>query len=379
VGKALEEYGRFQIWGEQTRAALPERTRRSLDDTLRSDESLKDAVSSILDQLSRLLSMGNQCDIKCFTQHLPLIAIPITEKRYDNAAQDSESSMSADSGSDLDSEFDSDQDELRSHPVPNRSRPRVPKISVLVNHVFEQIQLLYNMSMLLNRPGLSGRYLRSTNKKERKSELAHFAEFDYEHIREKLHQWKCKFKVITDEEGKQETVTTAEDLEERKTRKRSALDQTEILCRRLAKANTRRREQLQYWIHYPDRPDVVRSWDFNPEDTPELGKEGKVKTVVIKSETSTIKPAEQKTVTGSQNPKSVASKQSFSTVAVSDVFDKETKTRARTIYAQSTVGNKPSNRVPEVPKATKTCLNFRCPYCNLILESRVMADRVGWK
>jgi len=59
VGKALEEYGRFQIWGEQTRAALPEQTRRSLDDTLRKDESLKDAVSSILGQLSRLLSMGN--------------------------------------------------------------------------------------------------------------------------------------------------------------------------------------------------------------------------------------------------------------------------------------------------------------------------------
>jgi hypothetical protein len=67
VGKALEEYGRFQIWGEQTRAALPERTRRSLDDVLRNDESLKDAVSSILGQLSRLLSLGNQCDIILLT------------------------------------------------------------------------------------------------------------------------------------------------------------------------------------------------------------------------------------------------------------------------------------------------------------------------
>lgn len=287
--------------------------------------------------------------------------------------------MSADSDSDLNSEFESDQDEIRSYHVPNRSRPKVPKISVLVNHVFEQIQLLYNMSILLNRPGLSGRYLRSTSKNEKKSELAHYAEFDYEHIREKLHQWKCKFKVITHEEGKEETATTAEDLEERKTRKRSALDQTEILCRRLAKANTRRREQLQYWTHYPDRPDVVQSRDFNTDDTPEIGKGGQVKSLAIKSETSTIKPAEQKTVTGSQNRKSVASKQSFSTVAASDVFDKETKTRARTIYAQSTVGNKPSNRVPEVPKATKTCPTFKCPYCNLILESKIMADRVSWK
>ena len=288
--------------------------------------------------------------------------------------------MSADSDSDVDSEFDSDQDEIRSHHVPNRSRPRVSKISVLMNHVFEQIQLLYNLSMLLNRPGLSGRYLRSTSKHRDNSELAHFTEFDYKHIREKLHQWKCKFKVISDEEGKEEAVTTAEDLEEREARKPSASDQTDILCRRLAKANTRRREQLLYWIYHPDRPDIVRSLDLNPDVTPELSKVlGKVKNVTMKSETSTIKPAEQKTVAGSQNLKSVASEHSFSIIAASDVFDKETKTRARTIYAQSTMGNKPSNRVPEVPKAAKTFPAFRCPYCHLMLESRVMADRVSWK
>lgn len=58
VGKILEEYGRLQIWGEQTRAALPERTRGSLDDAIRNDDSLKDAVDSVLMQLSRHLSMG---------------------------------------------------------------------------------------------------------------------------------------------------------------------------------------------------------------------------------------------------------------------------------------------------------------------------------
>lgn len=166
--------------------------------------------------------------------------------------------------------------------------------------------------MLLSRPGLSGRYLRSASKNEKSSELAHFAEFDYEHIREKLRQWKGKSKVIMDEEGKEETVTTAEDLDARKSRKLSASDQTEILCRRLAKANTRRREQLQYWIHHPDRPDVVRSRDLNSDVIPDLSNAlGKVDSVAIKSETATIKKEDQKTVTRSQNTKSVASNQSF--------------------------------------------------------------------
>jgi hypothetical protein len=307
-----------------------------------------------------------------------LIAIPITEKRYDNSSQDSESSMSADS--DLDSGLDSDEDEIRSHRVSNCNRPRVPKISVLMDHVFEQIQLLYNLSILLNRPGLSGRYLRSTSENEKGSELAHFAEFDYKHIREKLQQWKCNFKFIPDEEGKEEAVTTTEDLKERRTMKPSALDQTEILCHRLAKANTRRRQQLKYWIHHPDRSDVVRSRGLNSDVIPEPRRAlGNIKSAANKSEMSTIKAKEQETVMGSQDPRSTASKQSFSTVAASDVFDKETKTRTRTIYAQSTVGNKPSNRVPEVPKATKTCPTFRCPYCNLMLESKVMAERVSWK
>lgn len=58
VGRILEEYGRFQIWGEQTRAALPERTRGSLDDAIRNDDGLKGAVDSILMQLSHHLSMS---------------------------------------------------------------------------------------------------------------------------------------------------------------------------------------------------------------------------------------------------------------------------------------------------------------------------------
>lgn len=54
----LEEYGRLRIWGEQTKATLPERARGSLDDTLRHDPSLKEMVLENLDQLNDQLNLG---------------------------------------------------------------------------------------------------------------------------------------------------------------------------------------------------------------------------------------------------------------------------------------------------------------------------------
>lgn len=147
-----------------------------------------------------------------------------------------------------DSDLDSDSAE--------NSRPSgVSKIPILVKHAFEQIQLLYHMSILLNRPGLSRRYLRSTNKNKENLTLPHFSEFDYMHICEKLQQWKGELKFIMGEEGKKEIATTAEDIKKRKNAVPSPSDQTELLCRRLAISNTKRRDQLQNWANNPDRPD----------------------------------------------------------------------------------------------------------------------------
>lgn len=53
-----DEYGRFRIWGEQSRANLPEKARGSLDDTLRRDEEVKDIVTSTLLRLEAVLSQG---------------------------------------------------------------------------------------------------------------------------------------------------------------------------------------------------------------------------------------------------------------------------------------------------------------------------------
>jgi hypothetical protein len=56
--KALEEFGRLRIWGEQTRAGLHPLSRGSLDDILRKDPDLMDVVITTLLKLKRQVQLG---------------------------------------------------------------------------------------------------------------------------------------------------------------------------------------------------------------------------------------------------------------------------------------------------------------------------------
>lgn len=58
LSEIMEEYGRTKVWGDQTKADLPERARGSLDDTLRHDVELKYLVHAILMRLKALLGQG---------------------------------------------------------------------------------------------------------------------------------------------------------------------------------------------------------------------------------------------------------------------------------------------------------------------------------
>ena len=139
----LNEYGRLKIWGDQTRASLPEKSPGSLDDTLKNESSLKDVVLNILRRLQAQLGQ----------------AIPIAERAYEKSLgsdQDSVSSISADSDS-------SSKDEG------SLPKVRVSKISVLVSHIFEQVRSLYHLSMLLRRPTVGYRYIHSKPKGEETS------------------------------------------------------------------------------------------------------------------------------------------------------------------------------------------------------------------
>ena len=258
-------------------------------------------------------------------------------------------------------------------------RARISKISVLVVHVFEQIRSLYHLSMLLRRPGLGGIYIRSVDKNKGASSGSCSLKFDYNHVSEKVRQWQGLNKSSVAEEEAEERVMTEEDIQNRKNAEESTTDEREILCRRLGKANVRRREQLQYWILNPDRPEVPHTSDHTAE--PEPIKVDKVQAAAdSQSQVSTVKPCKPTTPGVDEPARSTTSKQSFSTVARSAVDDKMTQSgRPRTIYAQSTVGARQSNRVPEAPKASEDCPTFECPYCHLNLDSKTMQDRQSWK
>lgn len=88
---------------------------------------------------------------------------------------------------------------------------------------------------------------------------------------------------------------------------------------------------------------------------------------------------EPKLTAPSEAMRSTTSKYTFSTVAFSDVIETQTMTSPRTIYAESTIGNRTSTRVPGVLRAAYKFPIFKCPYCSLTLESGLMMNRKHWK
>ena len=60
--RALDEYGRLRMWGEQTKAVLQPDTRGSLDNALRKDEQLRGSIISMLTLLQAQLQM---CESSC--------------------------------------------------------------------------------------------------------------------------------------------------------------------------------------------------------------------------------------------------------------------------------------------------------------------------
>lgn len=148
-----------------------------------------------------------------------------------------------------------------------------------------------------------------------------------------------------------------------------------VLARRLAKANTRRREQLFYWSKKPDqRPAPVRL--MAPERTAALHPPSSHEEELVIVEA----PDQHQEEVG--NPVSVSSfaGRTFSLVALTDGYGAQTANGvARTLYAKSTIGQRRSNRVPDLPAAAYQDGEFYCPYCGINLSSAKMQDRQEWK
>ncbi|KAJ4111334.1 hypothetical protein NW768_011909 [Fusarium equiseti] len=364
IEKALDGYGRLKIWGEQNRATLSASTRGSLDDTLRRDDTLKKNVAQIFNLLTHQLEA----------------AVPIASQRLEDAVE-SEAESTSNPDFDLDSEYSSssEDDDASGDCLSTRQRPQ--KIAVLMAHIQEQIKLLYHLDTLLRRPRLSGRYLKSTNENRQVSLME---KYDYAHIEEKHRQWITSFKSQNETENeadsqdlssqsqKAQAYKTWEDepivsqgvLEAREKDQRK--DGSHSIILRLARANTRRREQLKYWERHP--------FDRNI---------GEVASVTNKEPRILLRGLELSRDIGTERPKSLTSVptvQSFSTVAKSAIDETKTLSgRPRTIYAASVVAGRQSARVPDIPKAAFKEDQVECPFCHAMLDSATIKSRMSWK
>lgn len=282
---------------------------------------------------------------------------------------DSISSVSADS--------DSDSNDDR-----KKQQYRMPKIRLLVQQTLEQIRSLYELSALLRRPKIADKFIRSVNSKPHIATLnspdhlplsVGFSRFDETHVVEKVLQWRGLTKSARGIDFKVEgAAPIGQGL---------AKDRIEDIlwfCQRLAAANTRRREQFQYWNDHPYDPkqDTTNAARFA---TPSLA-QFHVKKAEEEHEPQNRASTFESPIPNAsrEGPRSTVSKQSFSTAAVSDIHDTKTNVRPRTVYAATAIGQDRSNSVPDPPK-TENGTTFSCPYCGTTLESSEMENRQSWK
>ncbi|KAI0443545.1 hypothetical protein F4803DRAFT_307094 [Xylaria telfairii] len=352
----FEQYGRTKIWGDQSKADLPASARGSLDDTLRHDDDLKSLVRSILQRLKLLLQQ----------------AILIAQRKYDPGRETDQDSISSVS----DSDYSTDNED-------ESQRRKMPKIRLFVQQIADQIQSLHEISALLRRPTVTNKFIRSVNVRPeaistdelRLSDA--FGLFDEYHILEKVLEWRGLGKSLQSVIFSDEAVATFND-----TLDHREVERVRWFCQRLARANTRRRQQLRYWKNHPyDSKKIAARANFAGDS---VGGLRKVQDTVpvkgqkedLRSQASTLTPRKKHLVNEEQE--SVVSKMSFSTVAFSDVHDTMTNVRPRTIYAPTTVGRDRLISVPGPPRTKDSGVTFPCPYCGMILASKDMS-RQFWK
>lgn len=217
-----------------------------------------------------------------------------------------------------------------------------------IESIFERIRSLYRVSVLLRRPRNSSKYLRSSNLTI-PSENTLRVTLDYAHVSEKIRQWRhltMRSRVGTDEEH----VVTEEEIQLRKENEQQEIADIAFFCQRLTWANLFRRKQFDYWIDHPDVP-----------------------------ETQTIGVDTVGTTHLQKDKMALAMPTSLSTVAKSALGNNTEVGQWRTVYAQSKVGRFNNVRVPDVPKCSRSNPNFECPFCHIILDSRLMQKRETWK
>jgi hypothetical protein len=207
-------------------------------------------------------------------------------------------------------------------------------LAIIVDH----IQSLFQVSTLLRRPTISDKYPRSASKRTTVENESAFLPWDLAHIAEKRRFWinQQKWHMPGD-------TDRAEDISHQ---------MSDYICTRLAAANVRRREQLDFWQTHPAQPSIIKLPNEPIRPKPAIALDSNpighlLKQVVTRSEIS--KPSH-------------GTKQSFSTVAKSDLNDSATFSgRPRTEYVSSIKGEKYVLLLPPVRQYER--LVNRGPHC----------------
>jgi hypothetical protein len=128
------------------------------------------------------------------------------------------------------------------------------QIALLLHQISDQLGSLYNLSSLLRRPRVADKYIKSvdsrpeTDSKDPEITPLHvgLTMLDECHVAEKILQWRglSKTTYAFDEDE----APAAPDNPHLTSQ---AIEDCPWLCQRLARANTRRRDQLQYWARKP--------------------------------------------------------------------------------------------------------------------------------
>lgn len=313
-----------------------------------------------------------------------------------NSLEDSDSDESSES-SDSERSSEGEVAEDRSHD------PRSSALLRIYRQIREDIDTLYQVSLLIKRPGYARQYIHSTGTHAWDPRIEHFVDFDIRHVCEKIYDWEKKepFNQEEPSRGKEplkrdefrkqeqspdndnshkkgEIVATVEVIEERaRLNNESSLQRT--LTMRLAKANTRRREQLLYWSSHPDQLPITS--DMHETLAPVLAEDAQIRTFVpmLPPQQDISSPSGQNDFQEeiSEAPKSTVTRNTFSTAILSE--PPNTHQAPRTIYAETVLGKQRSNRVPDPPIVSLKQDTFICPYCHLELSAIQMRDRQEWK
>ncbi|KAK4157795.1 hypothetical protein C8A00DRAFT_29180 [Chaetomidium leptoderma] len=160
IERALDRYARLKVWAHDFRAEIPDRARSSLGERLRDKPEVRHQLTGILETLNKQLAL---------VQNILDNPEDHDQQGGDAISDDSDSSSSNSSGG--------DGDRL---------------VSRLLQTVFDQIQLLYHLGILLRRSNAGRRYLKSgvgPGSGSSNHPIVVLPE-DISHVRETIRKWQ---------------------------------------------------------------------------------------------------------------------------------------------------------------------------------------------